>query len=166
MPNRAYIGLGSNLGDRRANLREALERLGQLPASKVVRTSSTYESEPHGDAKTYFYNSVCELETEFGSVDVLKHLLEIEKAMGRKRAKGKKLGARIIDLDLLFYNLEVVSTKTLRLPHPRLTTRRFVLLPLGEVAPQLIHPELSTPISKILANCKDTKRVTLLPPQR
>ncbi len=166
MPNRGYIGLGSNLGeDRRANLREALDRLGKLPGCKLVRTSSMYQSEPHGDSKTPFYNSVCELETEFGSAELLKQMLEIEKAMGRRRARGKRWGARTIDLDLLFYNLEVVSTEKLRLPHPRIAERRFVLLPLAEIAPQFVHPELGLTVSKLLAGSKDSKKVTLLPPR-
>ena len=84
--------------------------------------------------------------------------------MGRKRVAGKKWGSRIIDLDILFFDSEVVSTKTLKIPHAELAKRRFVLLPLAEVAPQVMHPELGQSVSQILASCKDTKRVVLLPP--
>lgn len=164
MPHRAFIGVGSNLGDRKANIAEALERAGKLVGSRIVRTSSLYESEPHGNAKNWFVNAAFELETDFAAAELLKKLKTIEEAMGRKRVKGKKWGSRIIDLDILFFDSEVVSTKTLKIPHPELAKRRFVLLPLAEVAPQVTHPELGQSVSQILASCKDFKRVVLLPP--
>ncbi len=164
MPHRAFIGVGSNLGDRKANIAEALERVSKLPGSRIVRRSSLYESEPHGDAKTWFVNAVFELETEFSAQELLKRLKAIEQAMGRKRVKGKKWGSRVIDLDILFFDSEVVSTKTLKIPHPEVPNRRFVLLPLAEVAPQLSHPELGQTVSQLLATTKDTKRVVLMPP--
>lgn len=164
MPHRAFIGVGSNLGDRKANIAEALERVGKLAGSRLVRTSSLYESEPHGNAKTWFVNAAFELETEFPAPELLKKLKAIEEAMGRKRVKGKKWGSRIIDLDILFFDSEVVSSKTLKIPHPELARRRFVLLPLAEVAPQVMHPELGHSVSQILATCKDGKRVVLMPP--
>ena len=164
MPHRAFIGVGSNLGDRKANIAEALERAAKLPGSRVLRTSSLYESEPHGNAKTWFVNAVFELETELAASDLLKRLKAIETQMGRKRVKGKKWGSRIIDLDILFFNTEVIATRTLKVPHPEIARRRFVLLPLAEVAPQLSHPELGQTVSKILAVTEDRKRVTLLPP--
>jgi 2-amino-4-hydroxy-6-hydroxymethyldihydropteridine diphosphokinase len=164
MPHRAFIGVGSNLGDRKANIAEALERVGKLPHSRILRTSSLYESEPHGDAKTWFVNAVFEFETDFVATELLKRLKALEQAMGRKRVKGKKWGSRIIDLDILFFNGEVISTRTLKVPHPQIAKRKFVLLPLAEVAPQLIHPELGTTVSKMLAGSEDRKRVTLMPP--
>jgi 2-amino-4-hydroxy-6-hydroxymethyldihydropteridine diphosphokinase len=164
VPHRAFIGVGSNLGDRRANVSEAIDRVAQLPNTRMVRKSSLYESEPHGDAKTWFVNAAFEIETEYVSSDLLKRLKSIEEAMGRKRVKGKKWGSRIIDLDILFFDNEIVSTRTLKIPHPRLAARRFVLLPLAEVAPSLSHPELQQTISQILASTKDNKRVTLMPP--
>jgi 2-amino-4-hydroxy-6-hydroxymethyldihydropteridine diphosphokinase len=164
MPHRAFIGVGSNLGDRKANIAEALERVRNLPGSRIVRTSSLYESEPHGNAKTWFVNAAFELETDFAAAELLKKLKGIEEAMGRKRVKGKKWGSRIIDLDILFFDSEVVNTKTLKIPHPELNKRRFVLLPLAEVAPQVMHPELGQSVSQLLVACKDTKRVVLLPP--
>ncbi len=164
MPHRAFIGVGSNLGDRVANINESIDKLLELPETRIVRLSSFYESEPHGDAKTWFVNAVMEIETEFKSTDFLKKLKEIEKAMGRKRVRGKKWGSRIIDLDILFFDQEISNTRTLKLPHPRIAERRFVLLPLAEVAPQLNHPVLSQTISQILAGTLDRKRVSLLPP--
>jgi 2-amino-4-hydroxy-6-hydroxymethyldihydropteridine diphosphokinase len=164
MPHRAFIGVGSNLGDRKANINEALDRVRKLPGCRIVRTSSLYESEPHGDAKTWFVNGAFELETEISASELLKRLKAIERTMGRKRVRGKKWGSRIIDLDILFFDSEIVDSKVLRVPHPEIGGRRFVLLPLAELAPQLVHPGLGQTVSQMLAVSKDRKRVTLLPP--
>lgn len=164
MPHRVYIGIGSNLGDRKANCREARDKLGELPDTKVLAASSYYESEPHGDAKTWFVNSVVEIETEFSPPDLLKHLKKIEDTMGRKRVKGKRWGSRVIDLDILFFDNEIVNKRNLKIPHPRLAQRRFVLAPLAELAPQLIHPGLNLSVSELLATVKDTKRVQMMGP--
>jgi 2-amino-4-hydroxy-6-hydroxymethyldihydropteridine diphosphokinase len=161
--HRVYIGIGSNLGDRKANALEAVDRVSKLPATKVVRASSLYESEPLGDAKTWFVNSVIEIETEFPPDVLLKKLKAIETAMGRKRVKGKRWGSRVIDLDILLANQEVVEKRSLKIPHPEMHKRRFVLLPLAELAPALIHPQLGQSVSALLATVKDDKRVTLLP---
>ena len=120
MPHRVYIGIGSNLGDRKANTQEAVDRVSKLPGTRVVRASSLYESEPLGDAKTWFVNSVIEIETELGAEELLKKLKAIEKAMGRKRVKGKRWGSRVIDLDILFCNHEIVDKRSLKIPHPEL----------------------------------------------
>lgn len=164
MPHRVFIGIGSNLGDRKANCREARDKLGQLPDTRVLAASSYYESEPHGDAKTWFVNSVVEIETEFNAADLLKQLKKIEDAMGRKRVKGKRWGSRIIDLDILFFNNEIVNKRNLKIPHPRVAQRRFALAPLAELAPQLIHPGLNLTISEMLATVKDSKRVQMMGP--
>jgi 2-amino-4-hydroxy-6-hydroxymethyldihydropteridine diphosphokinase len=164
MSHQVFIGIGSNLGDRKANHREAFERIGKLPGTRVVRASSLYESEPHGDAKTWFVNSVVELQTDLTPEDLLKRLKAIEAAMGRKRVKGKRWGSRIIDLDILLYNQEFVQKRNLKIPHIELHKRRFVLLPLCELAPHQVHASLGTTISQILAKVDDKKRVVLLPP--
>ena len=163
MPHRVYIGIGSNLGDRRANTIEAVERVRGLPTTKVVRSSSLYESEPHGDAKTWFVNSVIELDTDLTPDQLLKRLKAIEDAMGRKRVKGKRWGSRIIDLDILLYDNDSIEKRTLKIPHREMHKRRFVLMPLAELAPQVVHPQLGQSVSALLATVKDTKRVTLLP---
>ena len=163
MPHRVYIGIGSNLGDRRANTIEAVGRVRALPATKIVRSSSLYESEPLGDAKTWFVNSVIEVETELSADQLLKKLLAIEDAMGRRRVKGKRWGSRIIDLDILLCDHEVVEKRSLKVPHPEMHKRRFVLLPLAELAPHVVHPQLGQSVSALLATLKDEKRVTLLP---
>ena len=163
MPHRAYIGIGSNLGDRKANALEAVDRVSKLPTTRVVRASSLYESEPLGDAKTWFVNSVIEIETDFPPDELLKRLKAIEKAMGRKRVKGKRWGSRVIDLDILLCDQEVVEKRTLKVPHPEMHKRRFVLMPLAELAPHVVHPQLGHSVSALLATVKDEKRVTLLP---
>jgi 2-amino-4-hydroxy-6-hydroxymethyldihydropteridine diphosphokinase len=164
MSHQVFIGIGSNLGDRKANHREATERIGKLPGTRIVRASSLYESEPHGDAKTWFVNSVVELQTDLTPEDLLKRLKAIEATMGRKRVKGKRWGSRIIDLDILLYNQECVQKRNLKIPHSELHKRRFVLLPLCELAPHQVHASLGTTISQILAKVEDKKRVVLLPP--
>jgi 2-amino-4-hydroxy-6-hydroxymethyldihydropteridine diphosphokinase len=163
MPHRIYIGIGSNLGDRRANALEAVQRVGALPGTRVLRASSFYESEPLGDAKTWFVNSAIEIETEFRAEQLLKKLQAIEEAMGRKRIKGKRWGSRVIDLDILLSDQEIIAKRTLKVPHPEMHKRRFVLMPLAELAPHVIHPQLGQSVSALLAAVKDDKRVALLP---
>jgi 2-amino-4-hydroxy-6-hydroxymethyldihydropteridine diphosphokinase len=163
MPHRVYIGIGSNLGDRRANNLEAVERIAKLPGTRVLRASSLYESEPLGDARTWFVNSVIEIETEFPPDQLLKKLKAIEEAMGRKRVKGKRWGSRVIDLDILLADQEIIDRRSLKVPHPELHKRRFVLMPLAELAPHVIHPQLGQSVSTLLATLKDDKRVVLLP---
>lgn len=163
MPQGVFIGIGSNLGDRRANIAEALDRISKLPATRIVKQSSFYESEPHGDAKTWFVNGVVEVDTEFSPENLLKKLKAIESAMGRKRVKGKRWGSRIIDLDILFYGPMVVNKRNLKLPHPEMAKRRFVLLPLSELGPQVIHPILQMSVSELLADVKDPKKISLMP---
>src|SRR5262245_18267886 len=163
MPHRVYIGIGSNLGDRKANALEAVDRVSKLPGTKLVRASSLYESEPLGDAKTWFVNSVIEIETEFPPDTLLRKLKAIEETMGRKRVKGKRWGSRIIDLDILLCDQDVVEKRSLKIPHPEMHKRRFVLLPLAEQAPHVVHPQRRQSESSLLANVKDAKKVTLLP---
>jgi 2-amino-4-hydroxy-6-hydroxymethyldihydropteridine diphosphokinase len=168
MPHRAFIGLGTNLGDRAANYRQAIQRIAQLPESRIVRHSSIYETEPVGDIEGVFLNGVVELETEMPAETLMRRLLAIERAMGRKRRAGRKRPAargkyrpRVIDLDLLFFDKEIIRTRPLTVPHPRLHERRFVLAPMAELAPALIHPELNVTISELSAALKSTQRVTL-----
>src|ERR1700756_209416 len=166
MPNRAFIGIGSNLRDRAANYREATQRIAAIPETRVVRQSSIYETEPMGDLKGAFLNGVIEIETEIPAEVLMRRLLALERIMGRKRVKGRKQSRgkyrpRIIDLDLLFFNKETIDTRVLKVPHPRLHERRFVLAPMSELAPALIHPKLNASISELLAALKSPHRVTL-----
>ncbi len=162
MPHRAFIGIGSNLGDRKANFFEAIDRIQKIPSTRIVKQSSLYESEPLGDAKTWFVNAVVELETECNADELLKKLKQIETAMGRKRVRGKRWGSRVIDLDILLFDNEIINKRTLKVPHPEMQNRRFVLAPLSELAPQLIHPKLSVSVSELLAGLKDNKKIHLL----
>ncbi|MGB8413969.1 MAG: 2-amino-4-hydroxy-6-hydroxymethyldihydropteridine diphosphokinase [Candidatus Binatus sp.] len=166
MPNRAFIGIGSNLGDRAGNYREAIARIAAIPDTRIVRQSSIYETEPMGDLKGAFLNGVVEVETELPAEVLMRRLLALERIMGRKRVKGRKQSRgkyrpRIIDLDLLFFNKETIDTRILKVPHPRLHERRFVLAPMSELAPALIHPKLNASISEMLAGLKSPFRVTL-----
>jgi 2-amino-4-hydroxy-6-hydroxymethyldihydropteridine diphosphokinase len=166
MPHRAFIGIGTNLGDRVANYREAIQRISALPGTRVVRQSSIYETEPVGEVKGPFLNGVIEVETEVAPDALMRRMLGIERVMGRKRIRGRKPARgkyrpRIIDLDLLFFDNEIIDTRTLKVPHPRLHERRFVLAPMSELAPALIHPKLNLSISEMLAALKSPYRVTL-----
>jgi 2-amino-4-hydroxy-6-hydroxymethyldihydropteridine diphosphokinase len=167
MPQRAFIGIGTNLGDRLANYRQALERLGALDKTRIVRQSSIYETEPVGDFDRPFLNGAVEIETEFDAHSLLRRLMAIERAMGRRRSQERLRArrgrdrSRVIDLDLLLYNREIINTPTLTVPHPRLHERRFVLMPLSELAPAFVHPVLGVTISELLAGLKSMHRVTL-----
>jgi len=163
MAHHVYIGIGSNLGDRKSNTVEAMDRVSKLPDTRIVRASSLYESEPLGDAKTWFVNSAIEIETGMSTDQLLKKLKAIEAAMGRKRVKGKRWGSRIIDLDILLTDGEVIEKRSLKVPHPEMHKRRFVLMPLAELAPHVVHPQLGQTVSALLAGVKDGKRVSLLP---
>jgi 2-amino-4-hydroxy-6-hydroxymethyldihydropteridine diphosphokinase len=132
----AYIGLGSNLGDRGENLRRALERLG------AARVSTIRETDPVGvTEQPRFLNAVAELETGLPPRALLDRLLEIERDLGRDRESEERWGPRTIDLDLLLYDDEVIDEPGLTVPHPRLAERRFVLEPLHELAPDLVLPD-------------------------
>ena len=165
MFHRVFIGIGSNLGNRRAHYQKALARIAALPKTRIVKTSSLYESEPLGEAKNWYINGVIEIETAFSPPQLLHRLQEIELAMGRKRtADTKKWTSRKIDLDILLFDNQTVDSRTLKVPHPELHNRRFVLLPLCELAPHLTHPRLGVTITDLLVSLKDGKRVMLLPP--
>ena len=167
MPNRAFIGIGTNLGDRATNYRQAILGIAALAETRVVRQSSIYETEPVGEIKGAFLNGVIEVETGLTADETMRRLLTIEHALGRKRAAGHHLAARAkdhprsIDLDLLFFNRDVIASPALTVPHPRLHERRFVLAPMAELAPMLIHPQLNQTISELLAGLKSPYRVTL-----
>jgi 2-amino-4-hydroxy-6-hydroxymethyldihydropteridine diphosphokinase len=146
----AYIALGSNLGDRAANLRAALRQL-ESPEIRITAASSFLENPAVGGPTDSppFLNAAAKIETTLEPHDLLHRLLEIEKNLGRVRRE--KWGPRLIDLDLLLYNDRVIQTPELSIPHPLMHQRRFVLHPLAEIAPDLIHPTLHKPIATLLA---------------
>jgi 2-amino-4-hydroxy-6-hydroxymethyldihydropteridine diphosphokinase len=136
---KAYIGLGSNLGERESMIRQALEALSILPETDLVRASSLYDTEPVGDVdQPNFLNAVAQVETDLPASQLLWNLQLIEKRLGRERTR--RWGPRVIDLDLLLYGDEIIEEDTLRVPHPELTRRAFVLVPLVELEPLLVHP--------------------------
>jgi 2-amino-4-hydroxy-6-hydroxymethyldihydropteridine diphosphokinase len=160
----AYIGIGSNLGDRRDFCSRALGLLGMLPRSALTGYSSAYETEPVGDVGGPFLNLVARVETELPVDRLLEILLETERGLGRNL--GDRKGPRTIDLDLLFYGDQVINEpghNEVRVPHPRLHLRRFVLAPLAELAPNLCHPVLKETVSALLQGIRDSHSVRRLP---
>jgi 2-amino-4-hydroxy-6-hydroxymethyldihydropteridine diphosphokinase len=138
---RAYVGLGSNLGDREGTVRAALGRLRHLPETKVLRVSTLRNTEPVGYLdQPRFLNGAAELETGLSARRLLGALLELERAFGRDRANVPAQGPRTLDLDLLLYGQEQIDEPGLEIPHPRLHQRRFVLEPLAELDPSLEVP--------------------------
>jgi len=149
----AAIALGSNLdspvGDREANLREAIKRLKALGEVRAV--SSFYDTEPVGYvAQPRFLNGALLLETDLGPAELMRALLAVERAMGRDRTGTVAKGPRVIDLDLLLYGDTVVNTGELTLPHPAMAEREFVLRPLAEIAPAMRHPLLGLTVREML----------------
>ncbi len=137
----AYVGIGSNLGDKIANCREAIARMGRLKRCKVRLQSSFYRTEPVGVLEQdFFVNGVVRLDTDLSALTLLKRLLGIEAAMGRVRRK--KWDARVIDLDVLLFGGHIIESPELTVPHPLMHTRRFVLTPLAQIAPDVVHPVL------------------------
>ncbi|MEO8290521.1 MAG: 2-amino-4-hydroxy-6-hydroxymethyldihydropteridine diphosphokinase [Gaiellaceae bacterium] len=138
---RAYIGLGSNLGDRGGSIAAALERLDEDPLV-LQGVSTVRDTEPVGvTGQPRFLNAVAAVETDLGARELLECLLAIERGLGRDRSGEERWGPRVIDLDLLLYGSEVIDEPGLTVPHPRLAERRFVLEPLAELDPALRLPD-------------------------
>jgi len=145
----AYLGLGSNLGDRKQNLVKALDLLSQHV--KIEQISSIYETEPVGyKEQPLFLNAVCRVSAGLSPQNLLRLAKRIESELGR--TPGFPDAPRHIDIDILFYSDEVVSTKELTIPHPRLVERAFVLVPLAEIAPELVHPGNKKTVKELLGD--------------
>lgn len=150
---KAYVGLGSNLGDREEQIRQAIDELIKLPQTVLLRASSLYDTEPVGETdQPDFLNAVALLDTDLDARQLLWNLLLIEKRLGRVRTA--KWGPRLIDLDLLLFGEESIEEEDLRVPHPEITRRAFVLVPLVELDPGLVHPATGELMSTHLSQLK------------
>jgi 2-amino-4-hydroxy-6-hydroxymethyldihydropteridine diphosphokinase len=152
-----YLSLGSNVGDREANLQTAIAALAGASV-RVRRVSSIYETEPVDYLEqAWFLNCVVQAETELEPLALLNVLRQIEAGMGSKKLIAK--GPRLIDMDILLYGAQTIDTAELQVPHPRMHLRRFVLVPLAEIAPGLKHPQRSTTVEEMLAEAADRGEV-------
>jgi 2-amino-4-hydroxy-6-hydroxymethyldihydropteridine diphosphokinase len=156
---KAYISAGSNLGDRKANLKFALDSLARKSA--ILKISSCYETEPVGFRnQPWFVNLAIELKTHLSPFELLSFCREIEVSSGRVRTFPN--ASRTLDLDILLYGDVVISENDLIIPHPRLSERRFVLEPLAQIAPKVIHPILKKSIQSLLEACADSSTINKL----
>ncbi|MBX3163404.1 MAG: 2-amino-4-hydroxy-6-hydroxymethyldihydropteridine diphosphokinase [Bacteroidetes bacterium] len=153
--NLVFLGLGGNTGNRLENLKRAVNAL-QKSCGRVLKQSSVYETEAWGfvSHKNYL-NQVVSLETALSPQQLLKEILNIESELGRTRSENR-YSDRSLDIDILLFNGEIISAENLEIPHPRLHERRFVLVPLNDVAPTVMHPVLKKTLSELLKNCQDT----------
>jgi len=153
----AYLSLGSNLGDRARNLQDGVAALGEWGV-RIVKASSIYETEPVDYLdQPWFLNGVLQAETELDPLPLLRVLRKIEAALGSQKLIPK--GPRLIDLDILLFGQRTIDTPELQVPHPRMLSRRFVLVPLAEIAPNLRHPSWEANVQELLARTADHSRV-------
>jgi 2-amino-4-hydroxy-6-hydroxymethyldihydropteridine diphosphokinase len=158
-----YLSLGSNIGDRAANLERAIAALPEAGV-RVLRRSSLYETEPVDFlAQPWFLNCVAEAETSLMPRQLLHALQAIERSFGSRKLVAR--GPRIIDLDIIFYGTSVIRTDEMEIPHPRMGKRRFVLVPLAELAPGLRHPVLGAAIEELIDASRDNSTVRLWRPE-
>jgi len=156
----AYLSLGSNVGDRAKNLRAAIDELPHVGVA-VKKVSSFYETEPVDlREQPWFLNCAVEAETHFDAMTLLRALREIETKMGSKKLVAK--GPRLIDMDILLYGSETIDAPELQVPHARMHLRRFVLVPLAEIAPEVMHPRMKLTIRQLLEQTPDHSAVRKL----
>lgn len=153
-----YILLGGNLGDKRQIFSDARARLSRQVGT-ITNQSAVYETEPWGfESDDIFWNQVLEISTTFSPDVVLQQTQQIERELGRIR-KAIQYDSRIIDIDILFYGQQVIELENLTVPHPRIQERKFALVPLCEIAPELIHPVFQKSIQQLLEECTDLLKV-------
>ena len=157
LPHRAFLGLGSNLGDREKNLKTSLSLLESADL-RIRKTSSLYHTEPVGEAsQSWFMNAVVEVETTLSPEELLQLCQQIEEKMGRQHLIPQ--GPRVIDIDILMYDQLIMDSPGLTIPHPRMHCRRFVLIPLLEIAPDAVHPRLKKGIRELVEDAADFSAV-------
>jgi len=154
---KVYLSLGSNIGDRAANISRALDAMRQCGV-RITRESSLYETEPvEFRDQDWFLNSVVEAETELPPLELMNAALAVERSLGRERRVPK--GPRLIDIDILLYGDSVIHTPDIDIPHPRMAARRFVLVPFAEIAPNALHPVLHKTLADLLNDTPDRSTV-------
>jgi len=159
----AFLGLGSNLGDPAGHCRKAVDLISGIPRVRVLRVSSFYRTEPLGfKEQDWFINVVVEIRTALLPLDLLKALQDVEQVMGRERTATVRGGPRLIDIDILLYDQEMVEEEGLFIPHPEMHRRRFVLVPLAEIASYVIHPQFGVTIKGLLERLDDQGEVVRL----
>ena len=155
--NEVYLLIGGNVGDRSLNLSMAASAIGRN-CGRVVKVSSVYETAAWGkEDQAPFLNQALLIDTELGAEELLAAILQTEQFLGRKRTE--RYGPRLIDIDILFFNNEIIEKPGLHIPHPRMQERRFVLAPLQEIAAQKIHPVFRKTVTEMLADCPDSLSV-------
>lgn len=156
--NIVFLGIGTNLGNRENNLKEAVARIEEH-IGPVLKSSSVYETEPWGfQSGDEFLNMVVKVETKLIPAGLLERILMVESLLGRVRGE-KQYSSRVIDIDILLYEGMVIDEKSLKIPHPMMHERKFVLVPLCEIEPELVHPVLNKTFVSLLKSCKDTSKV-------
>ncbi len=163
MINKTYLLLGGNQGQRQNIIKKAIDEINKK-VGEVSKISKMYESEPWGFiSENTFLNCVVEVKSALSPAEILTRTQEIEKKLGRKKKTNKlQYCSRNIDIDILFFGNEIIAEENLTIPHPRLHERRFTLLPLADVCPNLKHPILKKKCSELLKECKDTVKTWLL----
>lgn len=157
-----YLCLGSNKGDRVGYVQQATSLLGGVDGVKIVRTSSLYETQPWLEKNTTWYvNAVIEIKTSLSAQDLLSECLRVETQLGRDRENEGHFGDRTIDIDILFYDKEIITEKDLQIPHKYLHQRAFTLVPLLELNPDFIHPEFNKSISELHEELENPEMVYL-----
>jgi 2-amino-4-hydroxy-6-hydroxymethyldihydropteridine diphosphokinase len=155
--NDAYLLIGGNIGDRESFLHKSIESI-ELHCGKILKKSMVYETQAWGKTdQDPFLNQVLKISTELSPQELLKKILGVEKELGRIR--DEKYGARTIDIDILYFGDEIISEAALTIPHPRIAERRFVLIPLAEIAQKFIDPIHQQSIETLLKNCNDKLEV-------
>jgi len=158
--NNVFLGIGSNLGNRKANIKEAVTRIEEN-IGPVIESSSLFETESWGFiAKNDFLNMIVKVETDLGPPELLNRILSIELILGRVRDNTKYI-SRLIDIDLLLYDDKIINEDNLKVPHPLMHERMFVLVPLNEIASDFEHPVFKKSIASLLKACKDNSNVKM-----